>query len=290
MKQAGLLLIGLFTIIQITGQDYFPIVQENKEWNVLHVGYNWNFTDTVFYTKPYKFEGDTTIDSINYVKVYKTSEEIPINWTFEGCIREDQDKKVFFRKWDMDYFKYDFGVDIGDTIEIYDNLFPVQVLVESFDSTYINGSFRKTILLSYLMSKTIYEKWIEGIGSNRGILQSGTANYVGGWDWLSCMTKNGELVYMNPNINSCYLISTGIEETKNSKIVFYPIPAKNKLFFENPGNFKIESISIIDLTGQKIKEFERNKTEFDLYGISAGIYILNLTHENGEIFKKIMIK
>ena len=289
MKNSILLISGFLTIISISGQNYIPIVQENNEWNVLSVGYNWNFTDTVFYTETYKFEGDTTIDNINYLKVYLSTEEIPINWVFRGCIREDQDKKVFLREYEMDFLKYDFGVELGDTVIVYSNMTPISTQVLSIDSVYLFGSYRKKISLGYIPDFNFHETWIEGIGSNRGILQSGTSNWMGGWYWLSCMTDNGELVYINPNINSCYLISTGIEEINSNELEIYPNPTSNRLTLKFPDPKIIKSISISDLEGSIIKELEYS-TEIDLIGIPSGIYFLKLNLDNGELIKKIVIK
>lgn len=282
-------LITLFFGLTISGfiysQEYFPLVQENKEWNVLQVSINWNMTDTVYYTYTYKFEGDTMISGINYVYVYKSLEEFPVNWTMHGLITEDQNRKVYFN----DLLKYDFGVSLGDTVEIYDNYNPVIAIVQAIDSIFINGDYRKKIILNYLEWGGT-EIWIEGIGSTLGVLESGRANYLGGWTWLNCMSQNNELIYMNPNINSCYLISTGIEDKSNSIIEVYPNPVKDKIWISSTENIKIESISIIDLNGIKIKEFKKNKTELDLSGISTGIYLLKLTCENGEIIRKIMVE
>lgn len=289
MKKTIFLITGLISIISISGQNYFPLVEENKEWNVLHVGYNWNFTDTIFTTTSYKIEGDTVIGLNTYFKVYYSQEEYPVNWTYKGCVREDQDKKVYLHYWGDDYLIYDFGVEVGDTIEIFDNSYPVETLVEATDSIFINGSYRKSILLNYLSLNGVFERWIEGVGSNRGFLESGTAGYVGGWYWCLCMSQNGELIYMYPNYNACYLISTGIDEINGNELEIYPNPTSHILTLKFPNPARIESISITDLKGQKIRNLEYSK-EIDLTGIPSGIYLLKLNLDNGELMKKIVIK
>ena len=290
MKKAGLSIIGLIAFLYVFGQNYFPIVQENKEWNVMYVifpGIGW---DTVYWTNTYRFEGDTIINDTNYLKVYKSEEDIPLNWTFEGCIREDQGKKVFFRKWDNDYLIYDFGVAVGDTIEIYHNNYPESVRVELIDSIGIDGTIRKQILLKYLMYNSVYETWKEGIGSNRGILESGTAGYAGGWRWFLCISHNGQLIYMNPNYNTCYLISTGIEELQAKEIEIYPNPSSGKFTLRIPDQIKVNSATIYDFQGQMVDSFDYGKTELDLSGLSAGIYLLRLNYNSGKEIRKIIIE
>jgi len=104
------------------------------------------------------------------------------------------------------------------------------------------------------------------------------------------MLEDGELIYMNPNYNSCYLINTNVEEIQYSSIQVYPNPTKDKIYIKNSENVKIESISLFELKGKKIMEFEKTKTELDLSGVSKGIYLLKLTHGNEIIIKKIVIE
>lgn len=288
MKKTIFLITGLLLIISISGQNYYPLVQENNEWNTLQVvypGYG-NPWDTIYWAMTYKFTGDTIISEKTYKKVYLSEEEIPTNWEYEGGIREDEEKVWYFPKYgNGETIIYDFSLEVGDTITYR----PQPFVVDSINYVEINGENRKHLYLSYL-DLPFNELWIEGIGSNYGIFSSGNGMTLGGWTWFLCMSENGELIYMNPNYNSCHLISTDIEEMNNSIIEVYPNPVKDKLKIQNTENIKIESISIIDLKGQKLLKFEKNRTELDLSGISTGIYLLKVKYENGELIKKILVE
>jgi hypothetical protein len=286
VKNYGLLIVGWLTIMQLTGQNYFPLVQENKDWKVMQVIQG--MQDTTFYTITYLFEGDTLINNLNYLKVYKTTEENPVNWTLEGCIREDEDKKVFFHRYGVNRLKYDFGAQPGDTIDIMMINYPTKLIVEAIDSIYINDSFRKTIFLRYEESND-YEQWIEGIGSNRGILESGTAGYVGGWYWFLCMSENGELIYMNPDYNVCYLY-TGLIDNSKPQLQIYPNPAQNILTIENKENVIIQSITLTNMNGQIIKQFVTDSAKLDISDINSGTYFLKICCEKGDLIKKIVIE
>lgn len=238
----------------------------------------------------FKLSGDTILDNISYKKVYLSEDEIPTNWEFYGGMREDENQKVWFYPtigMIEEQLIYDFSVNVGDTI--YFNYESVMV-VDSIAYHEIAGIERKHIYFSYVYFSFIEELWIEGIGSNYGILSSGSGSYVGGWTWFLCMSENGQLIYMNPNYSSCYLISTGIQENDNSIIQVYPNPVQDKIKINYSENTIIESMSIIDLKGQKIIEFEINKTELDLSGISKGLYFLKVTYEKGEIIRKIIVE
>jgi len=284
-------LIALFFGLMISGliysQDYYPIVQENNEWNVIKVvptpGVPW---DSTYWTMTYKFYGDTIISNQTYKKVYKSEEEIPINWEYEGCIREEEQKVWYFPQYgNEETLIYDFTLNIGDTVTI---LGWEPMVVDSISQIEINGEDRKQIYLS--IWGQFIEHWIEGIGSNFGILQSGTSLAVGWYTRFLCMSEDGELIYMNPNYSSCYLINTKIEEIHYSRIQVYPNPTKDKINIKNSENVKIESISIIDLNGHNLLEFENDINELDLSGFSKGIYLLKLIYGNEIIIKKIVIE
>jgi hypothetical protein len=286
------IIITLFFGLMISGllysQEYYPIVQENNEWDVLKVNesgpYPW---DTIYWTETFILSGDTVLNEQNYKKMYKSAEEFPLNWSYWGGLREENQKvwHIGINNY-RERLIYDFDLSVGDTIWLYEF---DPMIVDSIQYKPINGENRKHIYFSYSEYPSLTELWIEGIGSNRGILEPGPANFDGGGFWLLCMKENGDLIYMNPNYDNCFLI-TDIEEINNSLFQVYPNPAQDKIKITNTENIRIESISFVDLKGQKLREFENNKTEFDLSGISTGIYLLKLTHENGEIIRKIIIE
>ncbi len=133
------------------------------------------------------------------------------------------------------------------------------------------------------------EHWIEGIGSNFGILQSGGCFVVGWRTIFLCMSEEDELIYMNPNFNSCYLV-TEIEEVFNSRIWLYPNPTTDKIIIKNSDNVKIESVSLIDLHGQLLLEYKKDVKEIDLSAFPSGMYFMKLAYENGVDTRKIVIK
>lgn len=288
MKNSILLIAGFLTIISISGQNYFPLVQENNEWTTLIViqsgPYPW---DTTFWTDNYRLSGDTVINNQTYTKLYKSQEEFPINWNYCAGLREENQK--VWRNGTNNYPEmliYDFTLNLGDTINLWDE---DPMIVDSIVNKPINNENRRHIYFSYPGYPSLSELWIEGIGSNRGILEPGSGTFEGGSSWLLCMKENGAIIYSNPNYNSCFLI-TEIEEINNSLIEAYPNPAEDLIKISNLENIRIESISIFDLSGQKIRDFDKSKTELDLSRISTGIYLLKLSYANSEIIRKIIIR
>lgn len=70
-------------------QTYYPIVEDNKIWNVLNINLvnSGPPSDTTFNTESYKIHGDTSFNNITYSKLYSTNEKIAVNWTLWGLIR-----------------------------------------------------------------------------------------------------------------------------------------------------------------------------------------------------------
>lgn len=277
MKTFISLILGLMISGLIYSQDYYPLVQENNEWNVLMViGYPY---DTTYWTITYNIYGDTTISGQNYKKVYKSGE-------YEGGIREEEQKVWYFSKYyDEETQIYDFTLEVGDTMNIYYDW----MVVDSISSIEINGEDRKHMYFSCYGQGGLLEHWIEGIGSNFGVLQSGGCFVVGYKTIFLCMSEDGELIYMNPNYSSCYFNNTEIVELHNPKIQVYPNPTKDKINIKKSENVKIETITIIDIIGKKLLEFDKDRNELDLSGLSSGIYLLKLTFGNDIIIKKIII-
>lgn len=288
MKKLTLSTTALLFSLTVFSQDYFPMVQENNQWNVLQVIFEGgNPWDTTYFTQTYKFTGDTIISSQTYKKVYKSEEEIPVNWIYEGGIREEEEKVWYFSKFSyVEELIYDFTVNVGDTVEFL--YYPM--LVDSISYKDINGQDRKHIYFSYLDFSPLTEFWIEGIGSNRGVTHSGTAGSLGGWTWFLCMSENGELIYMNPDYNSCFLLSTGTNEIFYPEFDIYPNPANNFLIVKNPNNIKINAIGLFDLSGKKIKEFKGNQDKLNIKDIQTGFYFYTIHTSDFLKSGKILIK
>ncbi len=287
MKTIILFVCGLSISGLLYSQNYHPIVQENNEWNVLKVTGFFPPTDTNYWTMTYQFIGDTTINSQVYKKVYISEEEVPNNWKYEGAIREEDRKVWYLAKYESEERKiYDFTLEVSDTVSfVWDPM-----IVDSISYIELNGEDRKQFWFSVDGQGGIIEHWIEGIGSNYGILQSGGYFIVGWATWFLCMSEEGELIYMNPNFNSCYMFSTEIEEAYLSGIELYPNPVTDKIIIKNSDNIKIESVSLIDLRGQLLLNYKKGVDEIDLSAFPSGMYFIKFAHEDGVETRKILLK
>ena len=204
----ALMMMGVMTV---KAQDYHPIVEEGKQWNVLF-SYPWNPPEPQHkYTDIYKIEGDTLLDGVSYKVMYTTRNEDLMGWSVCGVIRETEDKQVLYRRDGASYDEilYDFSMEVGDTICMCDDGFYAccMVVVEKGEIL-VNDEPRQQIVLEYPFGNGEQEVWIEGIGSLYGIVNTGALFMTGGSTNLLCYYEGGDLIWQNttPGYNECYMV------------------------------------------------------------------------------------
>ncbi len=287
----GLLACVLFASAK--GQEYAPLLENNKVWDVLSVEYipGDPYYDTTYSTIKYKLMGDTLIDADAYFKLYKSYEEYPETWTFEAYLREDTQKKIWLLH-DIDqeeYLLYDFDVNAGDVIEvgIYE---PMSLSVDSIAEVEINGIVRSKYWLSH---DDYRETWVTGLGSNKGLLYSGSEAITGGWYWLLCVSDIEGLVYANPAYESCYL-ADNIYDMSLQTLNVYPNPASTKVFFELPTITTKSILHIQDIAGKDATSIMLTKgqthVDWDCSHVTSGMYFYQVDIDGFIYSGKIVVK
>ena len=204
----ALMMMGGMTM---KAQDYHPIVEDGKQWNVLF-SYPWNPPEPPHrYTDIYKIEGDTLVDGVPYKVMYATRNEDLTGWNLWGFLRETEDGQVFSRRPSTsdEHLLYDFSMEVGDTICMCDyGFYECCMVVVEKGEILVNEEPRQQIVLEYPFGNGEQEVWIEGIGSLYGIIDSGSHFLVGGSTDLLCYYEDGDLIWQNsyPSINSCYFV------------------------------------------------------------------------------------
>ena len=209
--------IALIALMMMGGmtmkaQDYHPIVEDGKQWNVLF-SYPWNPPEPQHkHTDIYKIEGDTLVDGVSYKVMYTTRNEDLTGWSVCGVIRETEDKQVLYRRDGASYDEilYDFSMEVGDTIIMNGNgFYPDMMFVVETNEILVGGEPRQQIVLEYPWGAQ--EVWIEGIGSLYGIVDSGSLFLMGGSTDLLCYYEDGDLIWQNttPGYNECYIVNSG---------------------------------------------------------------------------------
>ena len=222
--------IALIALMMMGGmtmkaQDYHPIVEDGKQWNVLFT-YPWSPPEPPHrYTDIYKIEGDTLVDGVPYKVMYETRNEDLTGWNLWGFIRETEDGQVFSRRPSTsdEQLLYDFSMEVGDTIFMYEEHNEYMVVVEKGEIL-VNEEPRQQIVLEYPFGNGEQEVWIEGIGSLYGIINSGSLFLMGGSTDLLCYYEDSDLIWQNTTLgyNECYIVTgqQGVLEVSPTTLTF----------------------------------------------------------------------
>ena len=282
-----LLIIFLMMVFGFSqAQNYHPLVDTNKLWSIKH---QYGLTPFSDFTK---FQGEETIQGYVYKKVWTTTDTTLTNWNPNGYIREDTNKRVYIRYGSIgpDDFRYDFGVDEGDTVYLFYDPMGIYFIVDSIDNySLLTGETRKQINLSCFDGPETFignDTWIEGMGSLYGVMQSGSCALVGDMPQLICFTENDTLKYFNTNFTGCSIITGLISpESRLQSITVFPNSSDGNISVNvNDPSLLPLTIAIYDLTGKQIlgKKVTDIENKIDISRLkSSGLIFYQFTGSNG---------
>ncbi len=274
-----LLLVLISLSISTTAQS---LVDTTKLWNVAYC-YSGPFGDDCE-TRSFKFQGDTTIGSYSFKKLYESSDTTLTYWSLLGAMR-DSGLKVFYTDFVYDYLLYDFSANVGDTIEPIFFCSNNYLVVDSVDSVLINGQLKRRLIFNF--SNCGYsEEWIEDIGSNHGPLNAlllwGDLPSDFGQDLL-CYWKNDTVQWINPVYNDCYYVLTDIkEQNKLPSSTIYPNPFSEFAIVEvldvnSKWNWTL--YNGLGLIVQKVDYIDDKKLILRKENLQSGLYIYQIRTE-----------
>ena len=288
--RAFLFLILFFELKISLAQTYHPFPDTLSSWSEVGVScpfwdpgdlcstYGWLFSlghDTIIDSKAYILVGYNLTSYSTWILGGQTVSTV--NYSFQlpgeifGAIREDSDKKVWYRKLkeitqpvfsaayigsqDSDILLYDFGVSVGDS------LFWTlgYTVVDSIDSVeLLNGEWRKRINLHNTDYGDNY--WIEGMGSNLGFFGAYQYPIFEGGDELSCFEQNDLLLFSPFTWDStfeCNQIYTGLVKTNLVDLPsFFPNPTSDFITIDL-SSFTVShcEVSIYNSSGKQLRQF-----------------------------------
>lgn len=253
-----------------------------------------------FYCSSYfsKLGNDTLIVGKKYSKVLRSDDQEMKKWTFDGAIREEQQKVYFLPlKSDNEYLLYDFDCKAGSTIPL--NFRPgSSYKVDSINQKIVEGTSRKFFYLTYSHNQCqSREVWIEGIGSTMGVLNSGGKGHciTGGQEELLCFTENSIYKYRAPGISRCFLSPDIINTIKLPNTIpdveIFPNPAFGKLYVRGyqPGQkygFEIITISSTTILSGII-DGDRECT-INIQSLKKGLYFFILYTDKNHLTRKFI--
>jgi len=300
MKPHILCLILCVLIGPIYSQStYHPLIESEKTWHVLEGDFGG------FSTYTYMVEGDTMINQKNFKFLYRSNEEYPVNWTNFGYIREDENKKVYYSPYhgndtilNEPAMVYNVGAELYDTLIItsfaYNYPTELEIVISGIDSVLIGNEYRRR--MAFECESFMDNFWIEGIGSNNGLIEPGFYCYiVCPTVELLCVKEDDNIVYHNEYYESCFIV--GVQETAiaKQKFLVYPNPAKKDIYITPQSNVGSEFVFVLcNLESEVIiqrKIINFNPSVINITNLKDGLYLYRII-DNDQLVQngKIIIK
>lgn len=232
--------------------------------------------------------------AFTYTSILQASVSDPTSTYQVGLIREDvENQQVFIYANDQEYLLYDFDVQVNDIINVFSVGYETPITITNIETVVINGISREKISFSDDWYTGYY---IEGIGSDRGILDYNTAGIADYSPQLTCYYENNTLIYDNPDVASTCGLTISVDEKELlSSFAVFPNPASDKLFIATDGllSGRVFLLQIIDMLGniaftQQFVSYSKN--QIDISTLSTGSYIIRLSDQNGNAANKIFTK
>lgn len=302
-----LFFISLLLLTLVTkAQTYYPFPTGDASWQVARCFYfyppGWYDEHLIETTGE-----DTVINGKTYTKLFYTNHHAPgtdfdtiYPTVFIGGMRE-ADKKIYFVSdyLCLDTFErcvYDFNAtDVGESIYTQflspGSQVHVQHIVTGIDSVLIGSDYHRVLQLTDENFYT-YEEWIEGMGSNYGLIYATFWMVTDNSYDLICFSENKVNEFLNPNPGfgfcqapfppvECDSLATGVHVLYEKKPLIYPNPVSSRIVIDasgknTPDEFDLRDVSgRIVLSGMLSKSYD-NKATISLNKLNDGIYLLTL--------------
>jgi hypothetical protein len=293
------------------------IIDIKNSWNYLEVliptcQKSTNCEGISYQNYNYMIGSDTLIKNKVYAKIIETIHRNNDSISYShiaGFLREEENhKKVYsllsYLDDSTEVLLYDFTIK-EDSIfySTYEVLFHLpegyEIITDTFyssrvtdiDSVLYQGirrlrikflDFRPNWIADNPIKDTV--EWIEGIGSNKGLL-----NYPDGSFSLLCFKQNNEVKYNNKYDLNCDYSGpmNRTEDFELKEISIYPNPLKGETLYIKSSRL-IKSILIYNISGELVGKFFPNNTQYQIQldYLNCGFYIINVD----DYFNKLIIE
>ncbi|MCB0397468.1 MAG: T9SS type A sorting domain-containing protein [Flavobacteriales bacterium] len=308
----GLLIIGVALCGITYGQQYQPFSEADNttwvEWTGNGHGFNCCCSGTCVHEENYKLfiDGDTTIGSTIYKKIYRTGSDkdyvsgpatCPQGCTntpayvyyeniYQAAIRQDINMKQVFAVnpgQNTETLIYDFNVMVGDTfIPGSDNV------VAEIDSVLTNLGYRKRYWLSQGAASK-YVAVIEGIGSTYGLLTELVPPFETTW-MLNCYVEQDSTIYPDGTL-PCD-IPTSLTDLHAAEVSLNVFPNPFDKATTIRSSVACSSYRIYSLAGELVRRQEGlsdTNLTIERGSLPTGMYFIEVMSEDGLLGRQRII-
>lgn len=325
MKHISITIVCLFviaTLLQASLHEKNSGYSNSNEENppsLLEPGKRWNIGRNIINEcpmNPYNrwltyylsIDGDTTINGNAFKMLYQSSDSLFVENSVLYYIRDGRKGEVFITNNAMEEsLLFDFNLEAGDTMTIHienidmpNNIF---ILVDSIGIITLNDG--KEYKAQYIYYCDDYEKedllkfkqtyksdiWVEGIGALKyGFIPPVTITGGNDGKVLLCHSFNNELVYQNPEYNTCEM-RTSIKESLSSPILIKVITLGNGLLQLNTEGSISGTLSLFDINGRKLSDNIQVNGSTQVQTHHIGLHIFRFTNKKGQVQTgKVMVR
>lgn len=292
LKRFLLFSLIIACLVSIRAQEY-SLVEEGLLWSSLQD----NCTPGVTSYRSFfnRLNGDTLIDNKLYKKVQLAEDEDAQQWNYTNEFMREENNRVYYfgDGLEKEFLIYDFNLETGAEVTVWNPLVPdgLKLLVVNVDSILMFDGYRKRIeLITNEFSSS--EFWIEGVGSEYGLLNSGGGIFLGicGNYFLLCLSENNFQVYQNPDYQTCFYNLLGEEENELDKIDYVYHSLSKKLQVSVPENYPI-SLMVTNISGIVMYRITMDSPtgEIDFSFLGPGLYVVTAFGERSSFSKKILV-
>ena len=297
-------------------ESYNPMVVDGYRWNIVYSGGDDGGDIMTYHTYAEKIEGDSILNGIIYKKLWEAYDANWENKRFLALIREDIiEQKVFAYNDGAEVLLYDLGVDVGDTIRVFNwlrhlkyvNSFNIKEKEENLSCLVVEkiefieddkyGKLKKITYyvadVDYPLKTIIYERYGSTTGwaiTNHAVIDGG-----GPGKMICAFDEMGEVVYKRKytirgygEVKDCYInaeVGTNVNLPKKKESVYYNSQDRTlRVDFERD-----EKIEIYNAMGKRVMRKKINEGCKSINcNLNAGVYIV--TVKNSNTHTKIVVK
>jgi len=292
MKRMLIFSFLFFCLFVSKGQEN-KLITENRVWSYLQDNCAPGVIEyKSFYTR---LRGDTLINGITYKRVQLAEDESADQWKYTDEFVREQENRIYYLNTllEGESLIYDFNLEVGEEVTVWNPLEPdgLNLIVTKIDSVLIHDGYHKRLEL-IIDEFSSPEYWIEGIGSEYGLLNSGGGVFLGicGNYLLLCATIDGLQIYQNPNYQTCFYNLLGEEENYLDDIEMIYNPLTKKLQISAPVNSSVR-LMVTNISGTIVHRSTLNspKGEIDFSYFGKGLFVVIAFGEKSFVSKKIVV-
>lgn len=324
-------LITLMCTMVLLAQNIFCQVSnivEGSKWKEVRCNYWTSMVLGVYHVDNWRIEGDTILNGAEYKKIYNHQQDFKYGMIyglpedslvsssdyFYGGIREEGQKVFIYSNdfWSPDAplaekQMFDYSASVGDTIPVWCSYYYLDYIIDDIVPTLMmDGSTRNKFILGVTGPGMVDLYFIEGIGSNYGIIGSYIPTTNDQMQHLLCFSIDDTFIFENIPIytSNCSadpvqelcekgIVGVGNAPSVKTSVSVYPNPTSNTLSvvldnqYSQSWTYRLFSPTSQDLMSGKVKG---SKLSIELSTLPDGLYYLEIRMNDFERIVKKVVK